>query len=267
MSLHPQDFSVVPEETVRVARAAFPKGNPYMTLRDELGVVYEDRVFAPLFRSTRGRPAESPGCLALVTALQFAEDLTDRQAAEAVRGRIDWKYLMGLELTDPGFDFTLLHEFRNRLLENEAEQKLLDELLKLLKARKLVKARGKQRTDSTHMLAAIRNLHRLELVGETLRHALNSLATVVPDWLREQVPTEWFERYGPPFSEWRLPKSKAKREALVETIGQDGFDLWEMISQSPQAEVLQLVPAVETLRQVWQQQYHLESMVAQRGGG
>jgi transposase len=258
MSLHPRDFSVVPEGTAEVARAAFPKGNSYMTLRDELGVIYEDRAFAPLFSSPRGRPAESPACLALVTALQFAENLTDRQAANAVRGRIDWKYLLGLELTDPGFDFTLLHEFRNRLLENEAEQKLLDELLRLLKARKLLKVRGKQRTDSTHVLAAIRNLHRLELVGETLRHALNSLAVVVPDWLRAQVPTEWFERYGPPFSEWRLPKSKAKRETLVETIGQDGFMLWEMIEQSAQTELLRMVPAVETLRQVWLQQYYVD---------
>ena len=174
MGLHPQDFSIVPEETARVARAAFPKGNSYLTLRDELGVIYEDRAFAPLFGSARGRPAESPGCLALVTALQFAENLTDREAANSVRGRIDWKYLLGLELTDPGFDYTLLHEFRTRLLENEAEQKLLDELLELLRARKLLKARGTQRTDSTHVLAAIRNLNRLELVGETLRHALNS---------------------------------------------------------------------------------------------
>ena len=231
MSLHPKDFSVVPEQTAQVARAVFSKGNPYMTLRDELGVIYEDQIFTPLFRSTRGRPAESPGCLALVTALQFAENLSDRQAADAVRGRIDWKYLLGLELTDPGFDFTLLYEFRNRLLENEAEQMLLDELVKLLKARKLVKVRGKQRSDSTHVVAAIRKLNRLELVGETMRYALNSLAVVVPDWLREQVPTEWFERYGPPCSGWRLPKSKAKREALAETIGQDGLDLCEMINR------------------------------------
>lgn len=217
MSLHPQDFSVVPDETVRVARAAFPKGNSYITLRDELGVLYGDHTFAPLFDSPRGRPAESPGCLALVTALQFAENLTDRQAADAVRGRIDWKYLLGLELTDPGFDYTVLYEFRNRLLENEAEQKLLDELLKLLQGRKLLKSRGKQRTDSTHVLAAIRNLNRLESVGETMRHALNSLAVVVPDWLRAQVPAEWFDRYGPPFSDWRLPGSEVKREALAET--------------------------------------------------
>ena len=117
MSLQPKDFSVVPEQTAQVARAVFAKGNPYMTLRDELGVIYEDHIFTSLFRSTCGRPAESPGCLALVTALQFAENLSDRQAADAVRGRIDWKYLLGLELTDPGFDFTLLYEFRNRLLE------------------------------------------------------------------------------------------------------------------------------------------------------
>lgn len=258
MSLHPRDFSVIPEETARVARAAFPKGNPYMTLRNELGVIYEDHTFTPLFGSSRGRPAESPGCLALVTALQFAENLTDRQAAEAVRGRIDWKYLLGLELTDPGFDYTLLHEFRDRLLENEAEQKLLDELLELLKQRRLVKGRGRQRTDSTHVLAAIRNLNRLEMVGETMRHALNSLAVVVPGWLRAQAPAEWFERYSRPFSEWQLSHSETKREELAETIGQDGFDLWEMISQSPQAELLRLVPAVETLRQVWLQQYYVD---------
>ena len=94
MSLHPQDLSAVPEETARVARSAFPEGNPYLTLCDELGVIYADQTFAPLFRSTRGRPAESPGRLALVTALQFAENLTDRQAADAVRGRIDLKYLL-----------------------------------------------------------------------------------------------------------------------------------------------------------------------------
>lgn len=229
-----------------------------MTLRDELGVIYEDRAFAPLFGSARGRPAESPGCLALVTVLQFAENLTDRQAANSVRGRIDWKYLLGLELTDPGFDYTLLHEFRNRLLENEAEQKLLDELLERLKACKLLKAEGTQRTDSTHVVAAIRSLNRLELAGETLRHALNSLAVVVPIWLRAHVPPEWFDRYGPPFSEWRLPNNETKREALAETIGQDGFDLWEMIGQSPQAELLRMVPAVETLRRVWLQQYYVD---------
>jgi transposase len=230
--LHPKDFSIVPEETARVARAAFPKGNAYLTLRDELGVVYEDELFAPLFESSRGRPAESPGCLALVIALQFAENLSDRQAASAVRSRIDWKYLLSLDLSDPGFDFTLLHEFRMRLLENGAERQLLDALLDLLKRHKLLKARGKQRIDSTHVLAAVRDLNRLEMVGETLRHALEILATVAPDWLKEWVPQEWFDRYGKRFEQWRLPQSKAEKRALVETIGQDGCLLLARIKES-----------------------------------
>jgi transposase len=234
-------------------RPRFPKATrtSYMTLRDELGIIYEDSAFASLFSSVRGRPAESPGCLALVTALQFAENLSDRQAADAVRSRIDWKYLLGLDLTDPGFDHTLLYEFRNRLLENESERQLLDGLLELLKARKLLRARGKQRTDSTHVLSAIRNLNRLETVGETLRYALESLATLIPDWLKSQVPPEWFDRYSKCFEQWRLPESRAKQQVLAETIGQDGCRLLEMIDQSASMTWLCEIPAIETLRQVW----------------
>jgi transposase len=165
---------------------------------------------------------------------------------------------LGLELGDPGFDYTLLHEFRTRLLENEAEQLLLEALLELLKARKLLKARGKQRTDSTHVLDAVRDLNRLELVGETMRHALNSLAGVVPAWLRDQVPSEWFDRYSKPFSQWRLPRQEAERDALAEVIGQDGYQLWQMTTQSPDREWLCEIPAVQTLRQVWLQRYYVD---------
>jgi transposase len=248
MSLRPYDFSIIPDDTARVARAAFPKGNRYLTLRDELGVIYEDTAFAALFGTTYGRPAESPGCLALVTVLQFAENLSDRQAADAVRARLDWKYLLALELTDPGFDYTLLHEFRQRLLDNGAERQLLDVLLELFRIRKLLKARGRQRTDSTHVLAGIRDLNRLELVGETMRHALDSLAVVVPDWLREQGPLEWFDRYGQPFSDWRLPKSREERDTLAETIGRDGVQLFEILRRSPDWSWLRTIPAVEIMR-------------------
>jgi transposase len=141
----------------------------------------DDRITAPLFASPRGRPDESSGCLALVTALQFAENPTDWQTADSVRGRIDWKYLLGLDLTDAGFDYTLLHELRNRLLENAAGHKLLDELRTLVQECKLMKSRGRQRTISTHVIASIRSLNRLELVGKTFRQALISLAVVVPD--------------------------------------------------------------------------------------
>jgi transposase len=261
MSLRPHDFSIIPDDTALVARAAFPKGNHYLTLRDELGVMYEDSLFAELFSTPLGRPAESPGCLALVTVLQFAENLSDRQAADAVRARIDWKYLLGLELTDSGFDYTLLHEFRQRVLENGTERQLLDALLKLFGARKLLKVRGRQRTDSTHVLAIVRDLNRLEFVSETIRHALNSLAVVIPDWLREQVPPEWFDRYGQPMSQWRQPTPREDRDALTETIGRDGFRLFEILLQSPDWPWLRTIPAVEIMRQVWLQQYWVEEGV------
>src|SRR5947199_8802950 len=150
MSLKPTPVGPVPELTAYVARAAFPDGNPYLSVRDALGTFYHDERFAALFPE-RGQPAEAPWRLALVTVLQFAGGLPDRQAADAVRGRIDWKYALALELTDPGFDASVLSEFRTRLLHGEAEHLLLETLLTLLQEHGLLKARGTQRTDSTHI--------------------------------------------------------------------------------------------------------------------
>ena len=154
MCLHPRPVDPVPERTARVARAAFPNGNPYVRMRDELGTIFEDGDFAGLFPK-RGKPAFSPWRLALATIMQFSEDLPDRRAADAVRARIDWKYALSLELDDPGFDASVLCEFRARLLENGEERLLFDALLERFRRMGLVKARGSQRTDSTHVLAAV----------------------------------------------------------------------------------------------------------------
>src|SRR5436305_4850629 len=215
MSLHPHLIAPVPDETARVARAAFPKGQPSLTFREALGTIFQDEDFAPLYAHT-GQPGCTPWRLALVTIMQFRENLADRQAAEAVRARIDWKYLLSLELTDPGFDFSVLSEFRDRLLAGSAEELLLEKLLERCRALGLLKARGQQRTDSTHVLAAIRVLNRLELVAETLRATLNELATVAPDWLRDVAPLEWYERYGKRIEDARLPREKAAREAYAQ---------------------------------------------------
>src|SRR5919106_418349 len=150
MSLKLGPIQLIPEETIQVARAAFPKGNLYLTLRDKLGSIFQDEDFAGLFPPD-GQPALPPWRLALVTILQFGENLSDRQAADAVRGRIDWKYMLGLELTDPGFDFSVLSEFRGRLLKGGREAILLDKLLERCRELGLVKERGKQRTDATHI--------------------------------------------------------------------------------------------------------------------
>jgi transposase len=254
MSLHPQEIPPIPEETRRVAHAAFPRGNVYMRLRDELGTIYEDHLFTAVF-SARGQPAESPWRLALTTVMQFAEGLSDRQAADAVRSRIDWKYALSLELPDPGFDHTVLSEFRTRLVAGQAEQLLLETLLTRVRERGLLKARGRQRTDSTHALAAIRVLNRLELVGETVRYALNSLAVVAPDWLRAQVPSEWFDRYGSRVENYHFPKTTAAREALAVAIGADGHRLLQAVDAATDLPWLQDIPAVATLRRVWAEQY------------
>ncbi len=145
MALRPQPIDPVPEETARVARAACPQGNLCLRLRDQLGVLYDDPMFAGLYPA-RGQPALAPWRLALVTVMQFVENLSDRRTAEAVRGRIDWKYALGLELTDPGFDFSVLCEFRARLVAGGQEQLLLEALLRRLQGRGLLKTRGQQRT-------------------------------------------------------------------------------------------------------------------------
>jgi transposase len=254
MSLRPQPIPPVPAQTARVARGAFPKGHPYLRMRDEFESFFQDEQFAALF-PTRGQPAEAPGCLALVTVLQFAENLSDRQAADAVRGRLDWKYLLGLELEDSGFDASVLSEFRHRLEQGGEERLLFDTLLELLRARHLVKARGVQRTDSTHVLAAVRLLNRLESVGETMRAALNALASVAPAWVVARSRPEWVARYERRFEEQRLPAGEKARQALAEEIGRDGFALLEALGAADAPGWLREVPAAQILRQVWLQQY------------
>ena len=255
MSLRAAPSAPIPEETVRIAHAAFPKGTLCMQMRDTLGPLYDDHQFVALFSST-GQPAEAPARLALVLVLQFAEGLSDRQAADAVRGRIDWKYALALELTDPGFDASVLSEFRTRLVYGGADHLLLEPLLRQLEERDLLKARGTQRTDSTHILAAIRTLNRLELVGETMRHALNRLAVMAPGWLRAHIQPAWFERYSHRVENYRFPKADTDRQQLAATIGADGFALLQAAYGSDAPPDVRDVLAVEVLRQIWVQQYY-----------
>jgi transposase len=135
---------------------------------------------------------------------------------------------------------------------------LLDTFLDLCQQRGYLRARGRQRTDSTHVPGAVKVLNSLELVGETLRHALNVLATVVPEWLKQQVKPEWFDRYGQRMEDYRLPKDKSEREAVSTTIGEDGFFLLSCVQQAKEMEWIQKIPAIQILSEVWRQQYRCE---------
>ncbi len=253
MSFKPQAIGPIPEETARIARAAYPKGNIYRQLRDTLGTIYEDEQFADLFPQ-RGQPAETPWRLALVCVMQFREGLSDRQAADAVRGRLDWKYLLGLELSDPGFDHTVLVEFRQRLLNGQHDLLLFDLLLTRLREGGYLKGRGRQRSDSTHVLAKIRALNRVEGVGETLRAALNSLAVAAPQWLQGQIQADWVDRV----EDYRLPTGKQAREDYAVVMGKDGASLLNAIYAAEAPAWLAEIPAVETLRRVWVQHFYWE---------
>jgi transposase len=190
--------------------------------------------------------------------MQYAEGLSDRQAAEAVRARIDWKYALALPLEDEGFSHGLLGQFRERLVAGGVEMGLLEAMLERLGGLGLLKGKGKQRTDSTHVLAATRELNRLELVGETMRRLLEVLAVAYPEWLRRQVTADWIDRYGERFEEYRLPENKAERYQLAEAIGQDGFYLWQQLWATTAPAGSSQLPAVAVLRQVWLQQFWLD---------
>jgi transposase len=254
MSMRPVLHTAVPEETARLARASFPKGHPYLTLRDTLGPLFDDQDFADLY-AHQGPAGISPARLAVITLLQFHEDLSDEEVADAVRSRLDWKYLLALPADDAGFDASVLTEFRARLRPHDGAMRLLDRVLAHAQSRGLLRKRGMQRTDSTHVLAAVRRLNRLQLVHETMRHVLDALALVAPTWLQSRVDRSWADRYGSPFTRGRLPKGEAARQALAEAIGQDGFALLAAIDAADAPPVLRGLEAVQTLRRIWAQQY------------
>ena len=252
-------FTVDPE-TARVANKAFPKGNVYMKMRDELELTYHDSDFIDLYSYT-GQAAKSPAFLALVSVMQFAEGLTDKQAALAVAARIDWKYALGLKITEIAFDPSVLSEFRTRLVDGGRQRHLFDDILAQLSQKGLLKAGGKQRTDSTHVLAAVRKLNRTECVGETMRKVLNDLATVNDEWLLRQVSSDWFDLYGPRFDSYRLPQTKSELGELQLRIGADGHHLLSAIYSEDAPDYLAEIPSVQIMRQVWIQQYYHDNEV------
>jgi transposase len=217
---------LVPPETVRVATAALSKSKP-----------------------------------ALVTVMQFAEGLSDREASDAVRARIDWKYLLGLELTDSGFDYSILSRFRDRLFNSHAEMSLLQRFLEKCRDVGLLRGRSDMRTDSTHVIASIRNMNRIELVGETLRVTLNVLATVEPKWLSSTVAAPWYLKYARRFESSGHLRTKDNINAAAEEVGRDGMALLENIWSEKTPQYLRSLPAVDTLRRCWISQFYFDNGV------
>ena len=265
--LKPQPTPPIPEATARAARTAFRRGNRYITLRDELGTIFSDEMFAHLFPKL-GQPAEAPWRLALVLIVQQIEGLSDRDMADAVRDHLALKYLLSLDIDDPGFHYSALSRFRSRLLAGDTEQQLLDIVVAKCKEVGLIKTRGKCRTDSTHILANVRKLSRLELAGETLRHALNEIAKVAPDWLRELSPDTWYKHYAKRFEHQPFRLSRLQTPRTSSQIGEDGLFLMRAVYSPEAPHTLRDLPAMELLRRCWLEQFMIEGdEVRMREGG
>ncbi|WP_327241675.1 transposase [Streptomyces sp. NBC_01320] len=257
MTMVPQPWPEPTAEVARAVRARFHgREMPLpVAVRDRFGELFADVEFASAFGVT-GPSGWSPGRLSLVTVFQMAENLTDRQAAEAVRDRLSWAYALGLDLADTGFDHTVLSEFRSRVVAHHLEEKVLDLLLARLKEMGLVEAGGKQRADSTSVVAAVRDLNRLELVGESVRALVETLAAAAPDWLAQVIDVPgWSRRYGRRVDSWKMPASKTKQDALAIDYARDGFALLGAVYAPEQPGWLRELPAAQVLRIVLLQNY------------
>lgn len=256
MSVQPGPWPEPAAEIASAVRVMYARRQAPLPVqvRDQLGELFTDEAFAGAF-GVRGRPGWSPGRLALVTVFQQVENLTDRAAADAVRLRLDWKYALGLGLQDEGFDPSVLCEFRARVLAHGLEERALDLLLAALKDKGLVAAGGKQRTDSTHVVAAVRDLNRSELAGESVRACLEAVAAAAPDWLAATFDLAgWGGRYRRVDS-WRLPTSETKRAELARAYGTDGYALLTAVYAPGAPDWLAELPAVDVLRRVLVQNY------------
>lgn len=254
MSLKPQPPAPLAPEIAAWGARHLPAASPYRLVGDTLFAEFHDADFTDLYHP-EGKPGLSPVLLTFVTIFQHLEKLPDRAAVAALVTRLDWKYALHRPMDDVGFDASVLVEFRQRLLDHAAEARTFAAILAHFASMGLLTARGRQRTDSTHVLGAVRALHRLETVGETLRVALNALATTDSAWLTSCVTANVLERYTTPFQQWHLPQADAARTALATQIGTDGYQILGACWDAQTPATLRALPALDVLRRVWLQQY------------
>lgn len=211
---------------------------------------------------TTGRQAVWPSLLAMVTLFQFLEKVPDREAARMVVTRLDWKYALHLPLDYLGFDFSILCDFRQRILAHGKEALIFETVLRKVQSLGFLKKRGKQRTDALAVIGAVRQLSVLETVSETLRTALRAMVKAEAGWVDQVVPAVFKDAYADSRSDYKL--SEQERGVALQQVGQDGFWLLAQIDASASQAVRELAE-VGTLRTVWAQRYHrVEGKVAVR---
>ncbi len=256
MCLKIQPPWAMPVETERIGRKLLKADDSYRLIGDRLFETMREEEYADLY-SEEGKPGLSPILLALVSVFQFMEKLADRQAANALRMRLDWKYALHLPLEYEGFDFSVLSEFRDRLIQGQAENRVFEKLVEEIRKLGLIKEHGKQRSDSIAMLTKVRRLCRVETVVETLRLAIVALVDMDREWSEEIIPPSWEEKYGERFVRQRYSEKEWKE--YEEHIGEDGHWLLKRLETGGAPAELQNLPEVQVLKTVWAQQFREEA--------
>ena len=256
MCLKIQPSWPMPIETEKIGQKLLNENDVYRMIGDRLFAQLNEQEYADLY-SAEGKPGISPVLLAFISVFQFMEKLSDRQAINALRMRLDWKYAMHLELGYEGFDFSVLSEFRDRLIAGQAEGRVFEKLVAQIRGLGLIKEHGKQRTDSIAMLSKVRRLSRLENVVETLRLAIVAMVDTEPNWSQGILPPDWEEKYGERFVRQRY--SEKEWQEYEEQIGDNGHWLLERLATGSAPVEVQNLPEVQVLKTVWGQQFREEA--------
>jgi transposase len=248
MPVRPVPFPPLPADTVCAAKSVFHMESLYLAIGDQLDLLFGDLNRDDL-DAFSARPLGVSFILAMVTIFQFAEDLPDHQAAEALRTRMDWKYALHLPLGYPGFDPSELSEFRQRLLYDTAGQRVFQRMLTRLAKLGLLGSKDKRRADVTGVLRMVGTLSRVEKLAEAMSLALEALAARQPDWLRAISLPHWYERYGPKLATLYRSSCKEEHEALARAIGADISYLLEAITKADAPDLARL-PEVQALEPI-----------------
>lgn len=241
----------IPEATRAVVEQFLSEDSVYWLVGQEGDQIIRDADFEDMY-SDEGRPGINPVVLSFVTVFQYLEKLPDRRAAEMVRVRLDWKYALRQELDWSGFNYSDLCNFRKRLLENEKERLIFDRVVTYLQERGHIKARGKQRTDSTYILGNVMYLSRLEIVWETIRLAVSALISADAPWSLHHLPSTFVETQSSRRDEYGL--SKTKIEKAMQQAGADGYWLVARV-QAHGDENLNNLAEMQTLKRVLEEQF------------
>jgi len=251
MLIRPAPFPPLPRDTAGAAEAVFGKGNIYLTIGDQMESLLAEVDLTDLAVSQE-KPAATLAMLAFVTAFQYAENLPDRRAAEALRTRTDWKYALHLSLDYPGWDPTALCEFRRLFLHDPAAQQVFQQILDHLAEVALSRNTDQQRAEATEVLTTVCLMSRLERLAEVMHMTLEALATSKPGWLRTVALPHWYERYNRVLSTCRLLRSEKEQKDLAQAIGTDALYLLEKIGGM---DSILALPEVQSLWQEWHQQF------------